>query len=243
MDRTVAGLFTSAEQANWATRDLKEAGFREADLDTRLLEQGRTLVTVRAGSRETTALDILARHGPESIEKNEGQRVGDISNAPRETDNAPVVTEPVESLHADTTVTLTPEERSPAGRKNLAQATGQYYDMMRSESGDGTVPPTARREAITTPHTTDYDQAVPGARYSTSGAPQVPGGAPPEDILRGPRTPLQEFAARASAEDTPTPDTRGVLKAREMIEPPLSPPPGAPQVQARQSDRLQDSPE
>jgi hypothetical protein len=239
MSRTVAGLFPSPVQAGWARRDLKESGFQDVDLDEQRTPSGESLLTVQAGSRETEAIRIMARHGAEWMQKQEGQQIGDISNAPREGDNAPVITEPLDSpdaLRKSVAPGATPEEQSSFERANLAQSTGQYYDMTRSRSDDGTVPPSAIREAITTPPTAEYDQTMPGARKSTSGAPEAPQGIPPADTPRQPETPLQEFAARPSSESEPAPNGADVAQARKMIESPVSPPPGPPQVQDRGND-------
>jgi hypothetical protein len=115
----------------------------------------------------------------------------------------------------------TPEEESPFERQNLAQTTGQYYDMMRTESDDGTAPPTAEREAITAPPDADRDRAAPTARVSSTGAPQSPRAAPPADVSRRPETPLQQFAARGAAETSPEPDRIQVMEAKELIEEPM----------------------
>jgi hypothetical protein len=107
------------------------------------VQGGRALVVVRADERIADAQTILARNGGE-IERS-GERVA-ILAAP----------------HA-------PDPAVP--RTNLVQRSGQERDRLRSESDDGTIPPTAPREAITTgvdpnvAHTNerqDYLVAMPG---------------------------------------------------------------------------------
>jgi hypothetical protein len=222
--RAVTGHFTSVEQATMAAEELRQGGFQADVISQQQLDDGTVALTVLAGSRETEAIQIMSRHSPEAIEKQEGQEIGYISNAPREGDGAPVITEPADALRVRKRVAATPEEQSPFERRNLAQTTGQYYDMMRSQSDDGTVPPTVHREAVTAPPTADRDRTTPGAVTSSSRAPEVAAGAPPPTELRMPETPLQEFAARGSAETQSGTDRRQVMQARQMIEEPAPSP-------------------
>lgn len=218
MIRAVTGHFTSMEQAALAAGELRRSGFDPDTISQQQLADGGVALTVLAGSRETGAIQAMSRHGAEAIEKQEGQEIGDISNAPREGDNAPVITEPADAVRVRTHVRWTPEEQSPFEQQNRAQTTGQYYDMMRTESDDGTVPPTVHREAVTAPPTADLDRTIPGARTSSTGAPAID---PPPYGSRRPETPLQEFAARGGMEPSTPPDRVHVMQARAMIQDPV----------------------
>lgn len=223
MIRAVTGHFTSVEQATMAVGELRDRGFQADTISQQQLDDGTAALTVLAGSRETEAIEAMSRHGAEAVKKQEGQEIGYISNAPREGDDAPVLTEPAEAVRIRKNVAPTPEEQSPFERRNRAQTTGQYYDMMRSTSDDGTVPPTVHREAVTAPPTADLDRTVPGATTSSSGAPETATIPPPPAAQRRPTTPLQEFAARGGALAA-EPDRRQVMQARAMIEEPIPSP-------------------
>lgn len=95
MAGTAVGVFESAEAADLAMQDLRAAGFEAVD---RRDAADAVLVMVRANERETEALQIMARHAPRSLQREQGELIGDVSDAPREGDDAPVVTEPVPTL-------------------------------------------------------------------------------------------------------------------------------------------------
>jgi len=92
MAGTATGVFESAEAADLAIQDLRAAGFETID---RRGTMDATLVQVRADERETEALQIMAGHTPRSLQREHGELIGDVSDAPREGDDAPVVTEPI----------------------------------------------------------------------------------------------------------------------------------------------------
>ena len=130
---------------------------------------------------------------------------------------------------------MTQREHASSHEENIPEATGQVYDMMRTTSDDGTVPPTARREGMLAPPTPDYDRTEPGRRLSSSGAPEaaINRASDPSHIPRDPRTPLEEFAARASSEGEATPDPALATRAHRLIEEPVPGPAGGPQVPDR----------
>ena len=176
MAQAVSGLFTSAEQARWAIGDLKSAGFTDAQIssgppgpgavtgvDLNDATDGHTVVSVAAGSREAEAIQVMARHSAEMLRRPNGGEIGDISDAPREGDGRPVTTEPAPAgvAYVRDIDPTQGNEGAQAARGNLAQTSGQYYDMMRTSSDDGTVPPTAQREAITAPTTGGAEQIHP----------------------------------------------------------------------------------
>jgi hypothetical protein len=92
MAGTAAGVFESAEAADLAIQDLRAAGFETID---RRNTADATLVMVHASERETEALQIMAKHSPRSLQREHGELIGDVSDAPRAGDDAPVVTEPI----------------------------------------------------------------------------------------------------------------------------------------------------
>jgi len=130
---------------------------------------------------------------------------------------------------------MTQRERRAGHEENIPEATGQVYDMMRTTSDDGTVPPTARREGMLAPPTPGYDRTEPGRRTSSTGAPEpaVNSAPDPAQVPQGPRTPLEEFAAHAAGEAEATPDPALSARARRLIEQPVTGPSGGPQVPDR----------
>jgi len=235
MAQAVSGLFTSAEQARWAIGDLKSAGFTDAQISSGPPEpgavtdvglddttDGHTVVSVAAGSRETEAIEVMARHSAEMLRRPNGGEIGDISNAPREADGRPVLTEPAPAGVAYVRDIDPTQGNAQAVRGNLAQTSGQYYDMMRTSSDDGTVPPTAQREAITAPPLGGAVQITPSTRagsvVDTAPMPES-SDAGPRRATGGPRTPLEEFAARDTSDLETTPDPQGAQRAVQMIDP------------------------
>lgn len=92
MAGTAVGVFESVEAADLAIQDLHAAGF---EATRRGNATDATLVVVQAKERETEALQIMATHSPRSLQREHGELIGDVSDAPREGDDAPVVTEPI----------------------------------------------------------------------------------------------------------------------------------------------------
>jgi hypothetical protein len=137
---------------------------------------------------------------------------------------------------------MTQRERPAVPEENIPEATGQVYDMMRTSSDDGTVPPTAQREGMLMPPTPDYDRTEPGKRYSSTGAPEpaVNSAPDPTQVPHGKRTPLEEFAARTSSEGEATPDPALTARARRLIEEPVPGPAGGPQVPERDAPKADD---
>lgn len=229
MTQQVVGHFTSEMQARWAMRDLRDAGFTQVTLDE-TAGSGAADLIVDGGTHEADALGIMARHGAEWMRRMGGGQIGDVSNAPREGDNEPVITEPLVAEPAPVQGAASSDTPATTERPNLSQSTGQFYDMMRSQSDDGTVPPTSQREAITTPPLGKHDRTVPGARSGTGGAPVVAANAPPA-ASGPPETPLQRFAARPSAEETPDPAPGHLARARSLIVEPADAPGQGSQLQ------------
>lgn len=102
------------------------------------VHSGRALVAVRAGERSGDVRRLLAANGGEIDRPASATPVAASSQAARTL--APV-SNPASGTH---------EPRTLAPTTNLAQDSGQFADMMHTTSDDGTVPPTAHREAITT---------------------------------------------------------------------------------------------
>lgn len=130
---------------------------------------------------------------------------------------------------------MTQRERPAGHEENIPEATGQVYDMMRTSSDDGTVPPTARREGMLAPPTPDYDRTEPGRRVSSTGAPEAAVNHVPDpaQVPEGPRTPMEEFAAHAAHEGEATPEPALAARARRLIEEPVPGPAARPQVPDR----------
>ena len=237
MAQAVSGLFTSAEQARWAIEDLKSAGFTAAQIvagppeagavtgvDLNDATDGHTVVSVTAGEREAEAIEVMARHSAEMLRRPNGGEIGDISDALRESDGRPVLTEPAPAgvVYVRDIDPTQGNEGAQAVRGNIAQTSGQYHDMMRSNSDDGTVPPTAQREAITAPPLGGAGQIAPsiGATGVADTAPMADDSdAGPPRATGGPRTPLEEFAARDTSATEATPDLRSAERAAQMIDP------------------------
>lgn len=233
MAQAVSGLFTSAEQARWAIEDLKSAGFTAAQIvagppgfgavtsvDLNDATDGHTVVSVTAGAREADAIEVMARHSAEMLRRPNGGEIGDISDAPREADGQPVLTEPAPAgvAYVRDIDPTQGNEGAQAVRGNIAQTSGQYYDMMHTSSDDGTVPPTAQREAITAPPLGGAERITSDTRatgvvdttLSTDGQRRATG---------GPRTPLEEFAARDTSATEAAPDMQSAGRAAQMIDP------------------------
>ena len=237
MAQAVSGLFTSAEQARWAIEDLKSAGFTAAQIvagppgfgaatsvDLNDATDGHTVVSVTAGEREAEAIEVMARHSAEMLRRPNGGEIGDFSDAPGEADGQPVMTEPVPAgvAYVRDIDPRQGNEGAQAARGNLAQTSGQYYDMMRSKSDDGTVPPSAQREAITAPSLEGAEQIAPNNRATgvVHTAPITDSvDAGPRRATGGPRTPLEEFAARDTSVTEATPDMQSAARAAQMIDP------------------------
>lgn len=237
MAQAVSGLFTSAEQARWAIKDLKSAGFTDAQIvvgppevgaatsvDLNDASDGHTVVSVTTGEREAEAIEVMARHSAEMLRRSNGGEIGDISDAPREADGQPVMTEPAPAgvVYVHDIDPTQGNEGAQAVRGNIAQTSGQYYDMMRTSSDDGTVPPTARREAITAPPLGGAERIAPNTRATgvAGTAPMADGSdAGPRRATGGPRMPLEEFAARDTSATEATPDLRSAERAARMIDP------------------------
>lgn len=218
MAEPIAALFESKEKAASAIHDLKASGFPDQAIglvtpgamdgnyehrrDDDSSPDSRHSDSRDAASGSLSGMDIPS----EEAALYEAQVQGGQTLVMVQPNGREILANDILRRHGGDTSAGNTGKGQP-GTQNRAQSSGQWRDMMRSASDDGTVPPTAVREAVTTPEqggngmllrnggALDYPRAVPTPETRPTGVDGTPGYAETQSADDYPRAEVPNTAA------------------------------------------------